>query len=90
MTLKNWAEFSPALERKNIILAPFCGEISCEEKIKTDSARDDDVDPGAPSMGAKSLCIPLDQPTAITANDKCIHPDCNRRPKFYTLFGRSY
>lgn len=90
VTLKDWSKFSTELERKNIILAPFCGDSTCEEKIKADSARDEDADPGAPSMGAKSLCIPLDQPTVITASDRCIHPDCNRRPQFYTLFGRSY
>ena len=27
------------LDRKNMILAPFCGDKGCEEKIKTDSAR---------------------------------------------------
>ncbi|CAH2002235.1 unnamed protein product [Acanthoscelides obtectus] len=90
--LKNWSDFTSNLDKKNIILAPFCGEESCEDKIKADSARDntDVVEPGAPSMGAKSLCIPLDQPAPITSSDKCIHPDCKRKPKFYTLFGRSY
>nr|CAH7725356.1 unnamed protein product [Callosobruchus chinensis] len=90
--LKNWSDFTPNLDKKNIILAPFCGDENCEDKIKADSARDntDAVEPGAPSMGAKSLCIPLDQPAPITSNDKCIHPDCKRKPLFYTLFGRSY
>lgn len=91
--LKNWSQFCPELEKKNIILAPFCGDVACEEKIKADSARDDDAaaaDPGAPSMGAKSLCTPFDQPATITSSDRCIHPQCNRTPQFYTLFGRSY
>lgn len=48
------------------------------------------AEPGAPAMGAKSLCIPLEQPASIQCTDKCIHPDCSRKPKFYTLFGRSY
>ncbi|XP_074027414.1 glutamyl-prolyl-tRNA synthetase isoform X2 [Leptinotarsa decemlineata] len=88
----NWSEFSPNLEKKNIILAPFCGDISCEDKIKADSTRDDgeNSEPGAPSMGAKSLCIPLDQPTPIKKTDRCIHPECQRKPLYYTLFGRSY
>lgn len=47
-------------------------------------------EPGAPAMGAKSLCIPLEQPTTISSNDKCIHPECKRKPQYYTLFGRSY
>ncbi|CAH1112220.1 unnamed protein product [Psylliodes chrysocephalus] len=90
--LTDWSKFGPALDKKNIILAPFCGEISCEDKIKADSTRDDSesVEPGAPSMGAKSLCIPLEQPAPIKPSDKCIHPDCKNKPIYYTLFGRSY
>lgn len=52
--------------------------------------RDEEAEPGAPAMGAKSLCIPFEQPAAITPSDKCIHPSCTNKPKFYTLFGRSY
>ena len=88
---KEWKQFTTFLEEKNIILAPFCGEIPCEEKIKAESAREDtEGDAQGPAMGAKSLCIPFEQPTAIQASDKCIHPDCKDKPKFYTLFGRSY
>uniref|UniRef100_A0A8D8TL22 Bifunctional glutamate/proline--tRNA ligase n=1 Tax=Cacopsylla melanoneura TaxID=428564 RepID=A0A8D8TL22_9HEMI len=92
VTSKKWNEFTDNLDKSNIILAPFCGQESCEDKIKADSARDDaSIEPGAPAMGAKSLCIPFEQPKeGITPNDKCIHPDCKTKPKFYTLFGRSY
>ncbi|XP_017113713.1 bifunctional glutamate/proline--tRNA ligase isoform X1 [Drosophila elegans] len=86
----NWTDFCAFLEQKNILLAPFCGEISCEDKIKADSARGEEAEPGAPAMGAKSLCIPFDQPAPISASDKCISPGCTNKPKFYTLFGRSY
>ncbi|XP_030371393.1 bifunctional glutamate/proline--tRNA ligase [Scaptodrosophila lebanonensis] len=88
--VKNWNEFCNYLDEKNILLSPFCGETPCEDKIKADSARGDEAEPGAPAMGAKSLCIPFEQPTGITASDKCINPSCNNKPKFYTLFGRSY
>lgn len=37
--LTDWKQFTPNLDKKNIILAPFCGDISCEEKIKADSTR---------------------------------------------------
>uniref|UniRef100_A0A1A9WPS7 Bifunctional glutamate/proline--tRNA ligase n=1 Tax=Glossina brevipalpis TaxID=37001 RepID=A0A1A9WPS7_9MUSC len=87
---KNWSDFCQFLDRKNILLAPFCGETPCEDKIKADSARDEEAEPGAPAMGAKSLCIPFEQPASITAADKCIHPGCTNKPKYYTLFGRSY
>lgn len=91
VVLKDWSQFATNLDNKNLILCPFCGEINCEDRIKADSAKDEDsVEPGAPSMGAKSLCIPFDQPNSITATDKCIHPDCKNKPKSYVLFGRSY
>lgn len=51
--------------------------------------RDQDLEPGAPSMGAKSLCIPFEQPMEIAADTKCVYP-CGQPAKFYTLFGRSY
>jgi bifunctional glutamyl/prolyl-tRNA synthetase len=90
-TAKKWDEFTSFLDNKNIIMAPFCGEIPCEEKIKAESAREDtEGDAQGPAMGAKSLCIPFEQPAEITASDKCIHPACTNKPKFYTLFGRSY
>ncbi|KAK4884370.1 hypothetical protein RN001_000641 [Aquatica leii] len=86
-----WAQFTPNLDKKNVILTPFCGDMSCEDKIKADSTRDasEAAEVGAPSMGAKSLCIPLEQPP-MKPNAHCIHPDCKNKPKFYTLFGRSY
>ncbi|KAH9630766.1 hypothetical protein HF086_000994 [Spodoptera exigua] len=91
--LTKWDDFTNALERKFILLAPFCGEIPCEDKIKNDSARTDDdptTEVKAPAMGAKSLCIPFKQPRELTAEDKCINPACTNKPKFITLFGRSY
>ena len=64
-------------------------EISCEDQIKKDSARAEEIDDKAPAMGAKSLCIPLEQPGDATVH-KCVHPNCGSAAKFYTLFGRSY
>ena len=37
--VETWSEFLKNLDKKNIIMAPFCGEKDCEEKIKKDSAR---------------------------------------------------
>ncbi|XP_011498615.1 PREDICTED: bifunctional glutamate/proline--tRNA ligase [Ceratosolen solmsi marchali] len=89
-----WKEFCSHLDGKNLILAPFCGRIECEDKIKADSVREDtNDDAGAPSMGAKGLCIPFDQPEGSVEQLKglkCIHNSCQEKPKFYTLFGRSY
>ncbi|ANB10953.1 proline--tRNA ligase [Sugiyamaella lignohabitans] len=84
------AEMTPLLNKKNILLAPFCGEEECEDSIKETTARRDDdeeVDEKAPSMGAKSLCIPFEQPE-LKEGTKCVN--CDRLAKAHTLFGRSY
>ncbi len=53
--------------------------------------RDDIVlEPGAPAMGAKSLCIPFEQPKKLTSRQQCVRPGCGVVAQFYTLFGRSY
>lgn len=88
----DFSDFCSKLDNRCIIQAPFCGEISCEDEIKKDSARDADevLEPGAPSMGAKTLCIPFQQPGEIGLDMRCINPKCSNRPKYYALFGRSY
>ncbi|XP_071834022.1 bifunctional glutamate/proline--tRNA ligase-like [Apostichopus japonicus] len=86
----DWDEFCTLLDQKNIIQIPFCGDIKCEETIKKDSARGQDAEPGAPSMGAKSLCIPMKQPQELPEGTKCLHPECSNKAKYYCLFGRSY
>ena len=58
----------------------------CREEVAADVG---------PAMGAKSLCIPFEQPDADgrakpVAEAKCIYPSCNSKPKNYCLFGRSY
>lgn len=88
--LESWDLFCAALDKKCLIKAPFCGAVPCEETIKKESARDVVVEEGAPAMGAKSLCIPFEQPKPIAPGLKCINPNCTKPPVFYTLFGRSY
>ncbi|XP_007481476.1 bifunctional glutamate/proline--tRNA ligase [Monodelphis domestica] len=81
-------EFQRVLDSGKIAQIPFCGEIDCEDWIKKTTARDQDLEPGAPSMGAKSLCIPFKPLCELQSGAKCI---CGKKPaKFYTLFGRSY
>ncbi|PVD25555.1 hypothetical protein C0Q70_13211 [Pomacea canaliculata] len=86
----DWNQFCQSLDQKKLIQAPFCGEISCEDAIKKDSARDVVVEEGAPAMGAKGLCIPFKQPAELVHGALCIHPQCGKAAKYYTLFGRSY
>ena len=41
-------------------------------------------------MGAKSLCIPFQQPGEALEGRPCIYPHCSVKPQFFTMFGRSY
>merc|ERR1711994_531762 len=84
--VEKWDDFVNALDKSHIIQAPFCGIEDCEDEIKDLSKADVEVEPGAPSMGAKSLCIPFQQPASIGKGDKCVKPNCDKKPEFYTLF----
>ncbi|KFD45817.1 hypothetical protein M513_13298 [Trichuris suis] len=90
VVVRDWKDFCARVDSRYIVLAPFCTNEDCEDQIKKDSAREESTDPGAPSMGAKSLCIPFEQPEQLSVGQKCIHPMCNRPAECYTLFGRSY
>lgn len=80
--------FQKELDQGKIVQIPFCGEIECEDWIKKTTARDQDLEPGAPSMGAKSLCIPFDPLKKLQPGQMCV---CGKKlAKFYTMFGRSY
>ncbi|KAM7050064.1 bifunctional glutamate/proline--tRNA ligase isoform 2-T2 [Molossus nigricans] len=81
-------DFQEMLDSGKIVQIPFCGEIDCEDWIKKTTARDQDLEPGAPSMGAKSLCIPFQPLCQLPPGASCV---CGKNPaKHYTLFGRSY
>lgn len=90
--VNEWDDFVPNLNKKNVILSPWCGVMDCEEDIKESSAKKDDgedmdVDEKSPSMGAKSLCIPFEQPE-LKEGQHCVK--CDRPAINYTMFGRSY
>ncbi|MCH0628705.1 proline--tRNA ligase [Kocuria palustris] len=92
VVVTEWKDFVPTLNAKNVIVAPWCGDASCEDDIKDSSARKDngeeeEVDEKAPSMGAKSLCIPYDQPK-LNEGQKCVK--CDKVATTYCMFGRSY
>lgn len=94
--LTNWDDFVPTLNGKNVVLVPHCEGEKCEDEVKAKSAKTalgDGVaeDKQAPAMGAKSLCIPFEQPEGIVKGEtKCINPDCKEFAKQWVLFGRSY
>ena len=60
-----WEDFLTHLENKCLLQVPFCGVEACEDEIKDMSKKDESLEPGAPSMGAKSLCIPFTQPAQV-------------------------
>ncbi|XP_062863128.1 bifunctional glutamate/proline--tRNA ligase [Trichomycterus rosablanca] len=81
-------QFQKELDQGKIVQIPFCGGIECEEWIKKTTAKDQDLEPGAPSMGAKSLCIPFQPLKNLQPGQMCVS---GKEPaQFYTLFGRSY
>ena len=94
--VSNWDEFVPALNGKNVVLIPHCLVEECEDEIKELSARKEpgDVpqDEKAPSMGAKSLCVPAAQPEpgVVKGETKCCNPNCKRMAEAWCMFGRSY
>lgn len=70
----------------------------CEDDIKENSKGrvDDDApeDARAPSMGAKSLCIPFEQPTGEHALKKgvtkCVHCGENAKVSFFKTISPKY
>lgn len=88
-----WDAFTSTLNAKNHVIIPWCEEEACEDQIKDRSARTvtsgEAQDERAPSMGAKSLCIPFDQtPYPSIEGKQC--PQCGKAAKRWTMFGRSY
>jgi len=94
--IKDWKDFVPALNAKNVCLIRHCLGGPCEDEIKELSKRastGDDLaeDAKAPSMGAKSLCIPYEQPGDLVEGEtECTNPNCKNKAKKWVMFGRSY
>ncbi|XP_041837193.1 bifunctional glutamate/proline--tRNA ligase isoform X2 [Melanotaenia boesemani] len=81
-------QFQKELDEGKIVQIPFCGGIECEDWIKKTTAKDQDLEAGAPSMGAKSLCIPFSPLKTLQPGQMCVS---GKEPaQYYTLFGRSY
>merc|ERR1712046_55078 len=92
-SIDTWEDFSPNLNKGKLVLVPFCGDPKCEEVIKerTKEEAEGEETVGGLKMGAKSLCVPLEEKYNVACPSKCICPDCpctgvERR----VLFGRSY
>jgi len=95
--ISKWEEFVPALDKRKIVLAAWCGEMACEDEVKNRSGKESkdkektedkkDEEFEQLSGSAKSLCIPFDQPT-LEEGTHCFQ--CGKIAKQYVLWGRSY
>ncbi len=88
----------PALDRKHIVMAPWCEFVECEEGIKertgpqaadlADKTEEEKEEvEKALSGSAKSLCVPFEQ-SPLPEGTKCFA--CDRDARVRCLFGRSY
>lgn len=88
--VKTFDEVMDALNKKKMVLAPWCEDIQTEEEIKKETQRlsvnQTNVETSL-SGAMKPLCIPLDQPP-LEPNTKCFWT--GREAKRWCLFGRSY
>ncbi|CRH02567.1 proline--tRNA ligase, putative [Plasmodium relictum] len=86
----DFSEVMDALNKKKMILAPWCEDIATEDEIKKETQRLslNQTNTETTLSGAmKPLCIPLDQPP-ILPNTKCFWS--GKPAKRWCLFGRSY
>lgn len=93
--ITTWAEFVPALDRRHLVLAPFCRTVECEEDIKAAQKQvgdDEVIQQGNEQFqkitaAAKTLCIPNDQ-EPLAAGAVCFR--CGKAAVTRCLFGRSF
>ena len=79
-TCTTWEDFMAALDNKHMVLAPWADEEAIEEDVKKRSAT-------TGAMGAKTLCIPLEQPE-LPEGTLCFAS--GKPAKNWALWGRSY
>jgi prolyl-tRNA synthetase len=86
------------LSAGNLVMAPWCGVLQCEEEIKKRSAEQEANEDRTQlnengekveklSGAAKSLCIPFNQPE-MPQGQCCVQ--CGQAAKQFCMFGRSY
>ncbi|EUR69281.1 prolyl-tRNA synthetase [Plasmodium falciparum UGT5.1] len=86
----SFSEVMNALNKKKMVLAPWCEDIATEEEIKKETQRlslNQTNSETTLSGAMKPLCIPLDQPP-MPPNMKCFWS--GKPAKRWCLFGRSY
>ncbi|KAF9976714.1 hypothetical protein BGZ73_008021 [Actinomortierella ambigua] len=92
-----WSQVGVALDKRHWVMMPWCEQTACEINIKERTAKKattaGDGSAVAAVAGAKSLCIPFDQPQQddrriVQGETKCLA--CGSDAKRWALFGRSY
>ena len=97
VTVTDWKDFVPNLEKHNLVLTPWCGgehqdweewvkEKSREESLAARGQEEEDTRTST-SVAAKTLCIPFEQPD-LPAGTKCIASKMDAT--CWVLWGRSY
>lgn len=86
-TVKTWSEFLVALTEGGRALCLWCNEVECEMDVRGRSGVESEATKAGLSGGAKSLCIPLEQPE-LPENATCFA--CAKKAVNWTMFGRSY
>lgn len=102
--VEKWEDFVPALDKKNLVLTPWCERTECEEDVKertqnsqpvVEETEDGEFNQPALSGAAKTLCIPFAQVLFINIiqepllpNTKCFA--CGKAATTHALWGRSY
>ena len=89
--VSTWTEFEAALDG-NMVLAPWCERIECEEEVKrrtAPDAKEKKTAGEAPALSgsAKTLCLPFNQ-EHLSEDAKCFC--CGERATAFALWGRSY
>lgn len=81
-----WDSMVEIIDGGKMALLPWCERSECEGTIKDRTSTSVN---GEPVSGAKSLCIPFEQPFEALPKSTCC-PACNHPARRWTLFARSY
>ena len=81
ITVTEWKDFVPALNKKKMVLTAWCESKKSEEEVKKRSAEESE------GGSAKTLCIPFIQPP-MKEGTKCFIT--GKPATVWVLWGRSY
>lgn len=96
--VRKWADFVPSLEKRCLVLTPFCDETEWEEKVKKMSREEAlrgsvEAATTATSVAAKTLCKPFQGQQGFSCPELEEGTLCfvsGKPAKAWVLWGRSY